>query len=187
MGTKQYRFIFIGVLLAGSVLLANGNYISAKAWLAQYFIERAWHMQIKYSKPTKPWPWADTHVSGKLDFANLSLMVLEGTNLRNLAFGPTRLSTSATTNELGNIVIFGHRDTHFAKLQTLTLGEQIRFTQHITKIYEVSEIAIVDADAVEVTFPTQDDVITLITCYPFDELSSEAELRYIVRAHAIKV
>lgn len=186
MQQKKYILsVFCLLALIGISLLIKANYLSLKATLAQVLIQRAWQQSIVRNSAVKPWPWADTSIAGKLSIGDNDLMVLEGANLRNLAFGPARLSSSVDIFETGNLVIFGHRDTHFAPLQYLRIGDKITFEHHDLKIYEISEIAIVADDQVAVTSPTMDDVITLITCYPFEGLSSDAEQRYVVRAHAV--
>lgn len=44
---------------------------------------------------------------------------------RTLAFGPGHLSGTAPPGAIGNAVISGHRDTHFAFLSALRVGDGI--------------------------------------------------------------
>jgi sortase A len=48
--------------------------------------------------------------------------------------------------------------------------------------YKVVETRIVHQDQVELLEQTEKNMLTLITCYPFNSISPNTELRYIVRA-----
>jgi sortase A len=92
------------------------------------------------------------------------------------------LRGSAFPGERGNVVLAGHRDLHFSVLRDIELGDNLSLiTPDGTFRYVVSNVAIVQADAVEVERPTARPVLTLITCYPFSYLGP-APRRLIVRA-----
>lgn len=113
------------LLLVGLLQLGNAGVIEAKALLAQHLIGRAWHEGLTSGEPVlKPWPWADTRPVARLAVPSLGvdLLVLEGATGHALAFGPGHESASATPGRPGTVVIGGHRDTHFAFLETLEPG-----------------------------------------------------------------
>ena len=70
-----------------------------------------------------PWPWADTQPIAVLSIPELGIrqLVLDGDSGRNLAFGPV-LRGGLSTRDL---VISGHRDTHFTFVRDLNFGDQI--------------------------------------------------------------
>ncbi|GGI84258.1 class GN sortase [Shewanella gelidii] len=135
--------------------------------------------------------------SQKLDHIGLSLReaaeteaplyVLAGASGRNLAFGPALVMSGAMPNQSGNAIIAGHRDTHFSILKGVQLGHYIRLTD-VTgghQYYRVVYTQIVHQDQNSVMAPTKDNRLTLITCYPFEEVQGEAELRFIVTAEPV--
>ncbi|MGQ8367169.1 class GN sortase [Glaciecola sp. 1036] len=189
MTVKAAKGFLVGstaVLLLGIGFIACANYIQAKAWLAQYLIEQAWQQSVETNSQVKPWPWADTFVVGELQLPQQNLMILEGESLRNLAFGPTRMSSSAKFEQFGNTVIYGHRDTHFASLEEVKLGDRIQVKhKNGVRNYVINSIEVVNAFDSYVTAPSQDTMLTLITCYPFGGIEVNPDQRFVVKALAI--
>ena len=98
---------------------------------------------------------------------DLTSFIVEGTNHHDLLLGPGHMKHTAEPGELGNAVISAHRDTFFRHIHELERGDQIyvdRAGKHF--VYEVTGKKIVDPDDMEVTSPTKDSRLTLITCYP---------------------
>ena len=114
-------------------------------------------------------------------------MVLEGASPRNLAFGPARLFSGAGLGESGNLIFAGHRTTWFKPLEGIAQDDTIQlewFDSHRQlhqRTYSVSEIRVVDPQDVTLLAPTSQEVLTLITCYPFGR-SPYSPQRFIVRA-----
>jgi sortase A len=179
-----------GLALAGMLSVAHGAWIPAKAKLAQILLEDAWQKTQLTQRPTKPWPWADTWPVGRLSAPaqNQSLIVLAGASGEALAFGPGHLSQSATPGSEGNSVIAGHRDTHFAFLKHLKSGDRLQLEAQDGKIheYQVTDLRVVLETETEVLLPTEQAMLTLITCYPFDALKPGGPLRYVVRAARLR-
>ncbi|WJG09154.1 class GN sortase [Aliiglaciecola sp. LCG003] len=169
--------------VASTYLFAASGYIHVKAVLAQYLIEDAWNQSLASGQPVSPWAWADTYPVAKLTLAQEDFYVLSGASGRVLAFGPGHMSSTSMPGEQGNAVISGHRDTHFAILQKLQVGDVIttETAKHKSR-YEVADIRIAHQSQVELTESTGDNVLTLITCYPFAGIEPNPELRYVVRA-----
>ncbi|GAA6183009.1 class GN sortase [Aliiglaciecola sp. 2_MG-2023] len=164
-------------------LFASSGYIHAKAQLAQYLIEDAWVESLHSGEKIAPWAWADTWPVAKLNIADQSLYVLAGATGRVMAFGPGHMSSTPFPGEPGNAVITGHRDTHFALLQEIKIGDVIT-TETVNNVsqYEVLEVRIAHQNQINLTESGIDDELTLITCYPFNSAAPNPELRYVVRA-----
>ena len=183
-------YVAVAALLAlGFWNLGQGAYIPAKAWLAQELMQRAWLRVTAGEDRAAPWPWADTWPVARLRAENrdVDLIVLEGGSGRTLAFGPGHLSASALPGEAGNSVIAGHRDTHFAFLRDVQMGELLgvetmRGEHHL---YEVVSADIVDARRGSLILDTDLSVLTLVTCYPFDAVEAGGPYRYVVTARRI--
>lgn len=169
--------------LSGAVLLAKSVYIPIKATLAQTLIKTS-YLSAQGHGQHPPWPWADTHPVARLSFSDRELFVLEGTNLRNLAFGPTRVDSSSMLDSSGTKVIVGHRDTHFASLAELRIGHTISLEtpKGLTRTYVIDDIVVLKRDGSRLPLERDNDMLYLVTCYPFNAVDSNPDYRYIVRA-----
>jgi sortase A len=177
------------LLCFGFWQLGQGAYIPAKAWFAQELMLRAWARTGSGEVRATPWPWADTWPVARLTARSgaVDLIVLAGGSGRTLAFGPGHLSASAMPGEPGNAVIAGHRDTHFQFLKNVQLGEQLMLesSKGLTHQYEVVGVDIVDSRKASLLLDTQDAILSLVTCYPFDAREAGGPLRYVVTARML--
>lgn len=187
---KAVRLLSLLVLIAGGCLTARALYLRAKAELAGILIRRAWDQSLQTGTPHKPWPWADTYPVARLQIPRLGYdeIVLDGATPRTLAFGPARLYSGANFGEPGNLVLAGHRTSWFRPLESIEPGDSIqvawfdqRRAQLRERVYNVSMIRVVDPQDVSLLAPTEDDALTLITCYPFGH-GPRSPQRFIVRA-----
>ncbi len=181
------QLLFVTCLLAlGFWQLGRGAWIPAKAWLAQELMGKAWDRAAAGESEPVPWPWADTWPVARLIAGNgsVDLIVLEGGSGRTLAFGPGHLGGSAMPGEAGNSVIAGHRDTHFRFLRDLALGDQLYIESVDGKRhrYAVVDLDVVDARRASVLLDSDDALLTLVTCYPFEAVRPGGPLRYVVTA-----
>nr|WP_041416324.1 class GN sortase [Shewanella halifaxensis] len=191
------------LLAAGVVLIVQGGYMQAKANFAQFLIQQAWQKTLLDEKPHKPWSWADTYPVAKLDFlpmkthlqelpaesrdSNDSLYVLAGASGRNLAFGPAQMLTSASVNGQGNTVIAGHRDTHFARLDGVQVGQliQLQSASGKSRIYRVATALVTHESDMSVIENNGHRQLTLVTCYPFGAEFAGGPLRFVVKAEPV--
>tara|TARA_R110000823_G_scaffold232224_3_gene358740 strand:+ start:7794 stop:8333 length:540 start_codon:yes stop_codon:yes gene_type:complete len=175
------------LLLAALVQGAGAAIIQAKAWLAPVLIERAWRASLAAGgAPVKPWPWADTWPVARLQAPEqgADLLVLAGDTGNALAFGPGHALASAPLGSQGLAVIGGHRDTHFAFLQSLAPGAALRL-QLVSgewRHYRVRATEVVDATRERLSSAAQEETLMLVTCYPFDTLAVGGPLRLVVSA-----
>lgn len=192
MTTKEKqmpRFIFPLVLaLIGLVLLGDGAYIHAKAWLAQVLLERAFDRSVATGEAVKPWSWVDTWPVARIEVKRIgaSAIVLEGASGQALAFGPGHIQHTADAGERGTAVYAAHRDTHFRFLRNVAIGDVIDVTrrdgQHFRYRADASAVVRFDASGIEAT--TQGFELILATCWPFDAVTPGPE-RYILHATLI--
>ena len=164
------------------LLLVQALWIPAKAVLAQWLIERSWQEVLAGNTEARPWPWADTRPMAVIQVPahGIKQWVLEGNSGRNLAFGP--VFTDGTANA-SDMVISGHRDTHFSFLASLLPGDLIEVsTRDSSQWFEVKELEVIDSRDRELLIEPGLDRISLVTCYPFDSLQPGGPLRYVVTA-----
>jgi sortase A len=124
---------------------------------------------------------------GRLEIptANVSVMVLDGTDDLTLDRAVGRIEGTARPDETGNFGIAGHRDGFFRGLQHVEVGDEMSFASlDGLARYQIDAIEIVEPSAVEVLDPTAEASITLVTCYPFYYVGS-APKRYIVKGRRV--
>jgi sortase A len=186
---KPGRLLVACLLSFGFWQLGQGAYIPAKAWLAQELMLRAWTRMLSGETRVTPWPWADTWPVARLTAksGDVDLIVLAGGSGRTLAFGPGHLSASAMPGEVGNAVIAGHRDTHFQFLKDVQEGEILKLesSRGIEHSYKVIGVDIVDSRQGTLLLDTDDALLSLVTCYPFDAIDVGGPLRYVVTARML--
>lgn len=174
------------LILAGAFALGQGGWIWTKALVAQWLLEQAWARTVAGAGPVKAWPWADTWPVARLTVPlhGVELVVLEGASGEALAFGPGRLEGSAVPGAAGNLVLSGHRDTHFRFLRDLTPGDTVRVEDAGGRVhrYTVEQGEVVDSRRHALRLDGDTARLTLVTCWPFDALAPGGPLRYVVYA-----
>ena len=85
-------------------------------------------------------------------------------------------------HELGNIGIAGHRDGYFRALKDVQVGDKLLLqTLSGPKQFTVDTRQIIEIDNLSVLQDTQNQTVTLVTCYPF-YFVGHAPQRFIVTA-----
>ena len=184
---RRWRRFAVGVLIAlGAALLAMGFWLPAKAELAQHLLNRAWDRAAAGDPEAKPWPWADTHPVARLALpgGGEPLTVLAGASGRTLAFAPALMDGSAEPGAAGASVIAGHRDTHFRRLATLAIGDEVVVERPdgTSLTYEVTALDVVDSRRAQLRLDADESIVVLVTCWPFDAVAVGGDWRYVVTA-----
>jgi sortase A len=178
--------LFVGLVAASLWQAGEAAYSQAKAWFSQHLLRAAWDRSLGQAPGSKPWPWADTWPLARLHVPRLhaSVLVLAGASGRTLAFGPGHVAGTALPGEVGNCVLSGHRDTHFAFLRELHPGDVLTLQAASGALveYRVATAEVVHRKDVRVLLDVGDTRLTLITCYPFDTPLPGGALRYVVIA-----
>ena len=142
----------------------------------------------KLNKPIaiKPWPWADTFPIAELVFQRLakSIVVLNGGDPTTLAFSAGAVAPFNQPAAIKPFVVAGHRDSHFAFLEDITIKDIISLVDVRGKMqhYQVESIDIVDATIGQFPLVADERSLVLITCYPFKGISNSADERYVITA-----
>jgi sortase A len=112
----------------------------------------------------------------------LRAMVVEGVDDESLKRAAGHLPGTALPGAPGNFVAAAHRDTLFAGLRHVRIGDLVTLrTDEREFSYRVSAIDVVTPRSMHVLDPTSHPSLTLITCFPFDFVGA-APMRYIVSA-----
>ncbi len=177
-------------LTIAGLCFGHSGWILAKAQLAQVLLRQAWADTHSVEDRVKPWPWADAWPVARLRFPRLGsdYVILSDASGRTLAFAPGHLPGSAPPGEAGNVVVAGHRDTHFRDLRDLRIGDRIvlETPSRQSAVYRVVSAEVIDHRDGSVLEDTPEATLTLITCYPFDALRPGGHLRFVVRARRMR-
>jgi sortase A len=109
-------------------------------------------------------------IVGRIGSARIGLdaAIIEGLGGVELMRGVGHDPASALPGESGNVVLAGHRDTHFRALRGVDAGDLIELTTPDGSFtYRVDSILIVDPDRGDLVAATGEERLTLVTCYPF--------------------
>ena len=170
---------------AGLVLFGQGIWIHAKALLAQVLLERAFAASLAGGEPVKPWGWADTWPVARIEVPRLheSEIALAGASGQALAFGPGHVERTPEAGEPGTAVYAAHRDTSFAFLGDVQIGDEIRVTRRDGRTFRfrVTRTSVVRWDASGIDPAADGHRLVLATCWPLDAKLS-GPLRYLVHA-----
>ncbi|GAB3056798.1 class D sortase [Virgibacillus ainsalahensis] len=110
------------------------------------------------------------------------LPIVEGTHEDELAKGVGHYKGTAYPQQDEHIVLSGHRDTVFRRMGELEHGDILTIKLPYGEFsYEIIDTKIVDAEDRSVIVPTDEEVLTLTTCYPFSYVGSAPD-RYIITA-----
>lgn len=184
----------------GLALASFGAYDYYESKLAQREAAREWTSQsdgeqpvpqtlpTPKEKPSKPLSYYDPYRLGdtvaklRLPRLDMTLFVVEGTDQKDLRKGPGHMPGTALPGVAGNCVIAGHRDTHFRPLQGIRKGDEVELeTKYGHFRYEVRSMDIVSPTNVSSLYPTNEGVLHLITCYPFQYVG-HAPKRMVIEA-----
>ena len=177
------RALLLLAVAMGIWQLASAGYMWGKAQLAQLLLEHSWQQTLA-GRPTPPWPWADGVPVARLRVPRLGIsqIVLGDASGRSLAFGPGLLSGSEAPGK-GHSILSGHRDSHFRFVKDLRPGDLLILEDRDggESRYRVREGQVLDARHQQLTLGGH-DLLSLLTCYPFEDWRAGGPLRYLITA-----
>jgi len=141
------------------------------------------------SREHTPGPITAIHNAGEVPLAilripkiYLQVPVLGGTDEVTLNRGVGQIAGTAAPGEKGNIGIAGHRDGFFRNLKDVSRGDLIELqTTRSYAIYVVNRILITGPDDASALRSSDEQLLTLVTCYPFHFIGP-APRRFVVQA-----
>lgn len=180
-----------GLVTVGFVLWSwSSSYFAQSRGAAE--LSELIDLQAESSSPTKTLNPAalalrEGDLVGDISIPRLGMntVIFEGTSAHTLHDGVGHLSSSALPAQSGNVVLAAHRDTFFRPLKDVQQGDWVTVrTPAGSAQYKVFATQVVDPSAVELVAPTEEPILTLVTCYPFYYVG-HAPQRFIVRAKKI--
>jgi sortase A len=186
-----------GLAITGVVLLGYCLAVFLEARFYQARIARDFERQLRREKPPQSLarppaapisPPDAGGILGRLEIPRLglSVMVVEGAGAKELKRAAGHIPGTALPGQTGNIGIAGHRDTFFRPLRGVRRNDTISLIT-IQKInhYRVESTEVVAPEDVQVLNPVGHDVLTLVTCFPFNYVGP-APKRFIVHAERME-
>jgi len=168
-------------------MLAYCAFVLVDTWMFQKEQRRQFESLLTDRAAAASPPAAASGVIGLLDIPRLglSVMVVEGAGARNLRRAAGHIRGTALPGQPGNVGISAHRDTFFRPLRNIRQNDVITVSTLLGEYrYRVVSTRIVSPSDVEVLDPTQTQILTLVTCYPFYFVGSAPD-RFIVRAERV--
>ncbi len=170
---------------AGVVTAASGAAVPITAKVSQVLMEQAYARTVETGEVQHPWGSSDVAVIGKISVPRLGVseIILDSGTKQAMRAGPTLMPNSAAIGSPGTSVIAAHRDTHFAFLKDVRVGDVIEAAGKDGEMlpYRVSSMQVVEADKFTVTKGQTSNELALSTCYPFGSIRG-GKMRYVVHA-----
>ena len=173
------------VLLAGAVsMLAYCGFVLMDAWIFQKWERRQLERLLtdpqeanggvrqtdSATSPKNSPPAVTDGLIGRIAIPRLGLsaIVIEGISRTTLRRAVGHIPGTALPGQLGNVGISGHRDTFFRPLRNIQQNDIITLTTLLGEYhYRVVSTKVVRENDVAVLNPSRNEILTLVTCYPF--------------------
>jgi len=192
LARRILRWTERGLITCAVVMLGYCGFVLLDTWAFQRREQRQLDQRLigRIASPTSQKelpPAAAGGLIGRIEIGRLglSVMVIEGTGAKALRRAAGHIAGTALPGQPGNIGISAHRDTFFRPLRNIRQDDIITLTTMGGEYrYRVVSTRVVNPSGVEVLGPSQTEVLTLVTCYPFYFVGS-APQRFIVRAERV--
>lgn len=176
------------LFLAAAVgLLGYYGFVRMDAWAFEQRESRALERLLKnHATPRLP-AIASSGMIGRIDIQRLglSVIVVEGISAKILRRAAGHIPGTPLPGQRGNVGISAHRDTFFRPLRNIKQNDIIELTTQLGEYrYRVVSTRIVGPNDVAVLEGSGNEILTLVTCYPFYFVGAAPD-RFIVRAERI--
>jgi sortase A len=185
---RMLRWSQAALLVTASGMLGYCGFVLADTWAFQKQASRIFDpAQMQPAPLAGPGMAVMGGLVGRMEIPRLgiSVAVAEGTDHATLRRAAGHIFGTALPGRLGNVGIAGHRDTLFRPLRHIRRDDLILLTTLQGEYrYRVVSTKVADPNDVAVLSPDGNEILTLVTCYPF-YLVGPAPDRFIVRAERI--
>ena len=130
--------------------------------------------------------YGDQYGTLRVDAAGIVSPIFVGDGETQLLYGAGQYYGSVFPGDIGNTVITGHTNSVFKTLGEAQLGDDIRLElTYGTYVYEISNIEIKSNTDQSILAPSEEQILTLYTYYPFDYIGNTPD-RYVVTAKLVE-
>ena len=179
-----FKYLIGALFIIGILLLAKPSHFYLKGYIAQRLLESTWGKSKDKEQIIYPWMGAKRYPIGKISIEKIDLshIILGGDMKQSLNFGIAHIENTSKPGYNGNIGLAGHRDSFFKKLEKIHLGDIIEIDSFKGfESFKVVDIQIISPSEIHWLDQTEENILTLVTCYPFNYIGN-APMRYIIRA-----
>jgi len=172
---------------AALVLLGYCGFAIVDGWIFEQRESRALERLLSATSTPRPPAIVTTGLIGRIQISRLSVsaIVFEGVSSTTLRRAVGHIPGTAFPGQPGNVGISGHRDTFFRPLRNIRRNDIITLTTLLGEYrYRVVSMKIVRPNDVGVLDPSGNQILTLVTCFPFYFVGAAPD-RFIVRAERI--
>jgi sortase A len=179
-------FCFAGAAL----LLGYCGFVMADAWVFQQLESRDLQGLLKDHGPqlrANARTISARGLIGRLEIPRLGLsaILIEGDDPKTLRRAVGHIPGTPMPGQPGNVALTGHRDTFFRPLRNIRANDVIVVTTLQGQYrYRVVSTRVVSPDNVAVLNSSDNEILTLVTCYPFYFVGAAPD-RFIVRAERL--
>ena len=177
------RIFFAGAIL----LLGYCGFVVTDAWVFQRYQKARLDVVFQPSAVHFTPAVIPDGLIGRIEISRLGISVVfvEGTADRALGRAAGHIVGTALPGQIGNVGIAAHGDTFFRPLKDVrpddvitvtTFGGEYRYRTISTKVVSPTDVGVLSSDG--------NEVLTLVTCYPF-YFVGPAPRRFVVRAEKI--
>lgn len=176
-------------LLVGLLLMGMGGYQLYSAYQAETSsLGEAKDLLQSGAIIAKPDTFVDSDIIGVVSIERLGFesAIVEGVRDEDLIKGAGHMSETALPGESDKIVLAGHRNQAFGKLEHVEVGDLVKVeTIYGTFNYSVTRMEVIDETQTEILLPTAPkEELVMFTCYPFT-FGAPTEQRYVVYSDLI--
>ena len=169
---------------SGILMLGYCGFVLIDTWVFQKQENAALERFVPHALVASPAIVGPDGLIGRIQIERLgiSVILLEGTKSKTLRRAVGHIAGTALPGQIGNVGIAGHRDTFFRPLRDVQADDIITLTTPGGEYrYRVVSTKVVSPESVEVLNSDGNELLTLVTCYPFYYLGSAPD-RFVVRA-----
>lgn len=172
----SYAFYMTRMFFPQKVAVAQTNLIDSST----VTVETTTAPQLSFPK------YGDEYGTLSVDTAGIISPVFVGDSATQLSNGAGQYYGSVFPGDIGNTVITGHTNSVFKTLGEAQLGDDIRLELiYGTYVYEISNIEIKSNTDQSILAPSEEQILTLYTYYPFDHIGNTPD-RYVVTAKLVE-
>jgi sortase A len=187
---RTLRWTELALFGGGALLLSYCAFVMVDAWVFQQRESRDLARLLEYHAPQARGGLpgiAAKGLIGRLEIPRLGLSVvlIEGDDPRTLRRAVGHIPGTPLPGQPGNVALTGHRDTFFRPLRNIRANDIIVVTTLRGEYrYRVVSTRVVSPDNVAVLNPSEEEILTLVTCYPFYFVGAAPD-RFVVRAERL--
>jgi sortase A len=183
------RWLAIISFLLALFFLTWAFYIPAKSVIAESLVQSAWTKTLAGEIKVRPWPWSGSWPVARIKIPQLGIDEILLSSDHEVSIGSLSVRQVRTfyDKSSGITLLSATQDSQFYFLQDLELGHHIFLQDETGQVqhYQVEDIQIMDSRNLGISTPLDENWLTLACNYPFDSISGDGPLRYVVSAEAI--